>query len=110
MDLIQVVSEPTRRRIVQLVWDQERTAGDIAAQFDSTFGAVSQHLKILRDAGVVVVRREGNRRYYLADRQVLGTVAEQVASMWSGSLDRLAAVAEEQARRAGPGQEGATDA
>jgi DNA-binding transcriptional ArsR family regulator len=110
MDLLQVISEPTRRRIVQLVWDRERTAGEIAAEFDTTFGAVSQHLRILRDAGAVVVRREGNRRYYLADRQVLGTVAEQVASMWSGSLDRLAAAAEVQALRGAPGKEDATDA
>ena len=55
MDALQVIGEPRRREILRLVWDRERTAGDIAGQFDVTFGAVSQHLAVLRDAGFVDV-------------------------------------------------------
>ena len=94
MDALQVVGEPRRREILRLVWDRERTAGDIAAQFDVTFGAVSQHLGVLRDAGFVNVRRAGNQRYYRTDRQALGPLAQALEAMWSSSLDRLAAAVE----------------
>ncbi|MGH2393353.1 MAG: metalloregulator ArsR/SmtB family transcription factor, partial [Candidatus Limnocylindria bacterium] len=66
MDALQVVSQPHRREILRLVWDRELSAGEIADQFDVTFGAVSQHLRVLRDAGFVRARRDGNRRLYHA--------------------------------------------
>jgi DNA-binding transcriptional ArsR family regulator len=94
MDGLQVIGDPTRRRILQLVWDQERSAGDIADRFDVTFGAVSQHLGVLRTAGFVTVRAEGNRRYYRADRNALGPLATALEAMWSTRLDRLAAAVE----------------
>ena len=94
MDALQVIGEPRRREILRLVWDRERTAGDIAAQFDVTFGAVSQHLGVLRDAGFVNVRRAGNQRFYRTDRQGLGPLAQALEAMWSSSLDRLAAAVE----------------
>jgi DNA-binding transcriptional ArsR family regulator len=94
VDALQVIGEPRRREILRLVWDRERTAGDIAAQFDVTFGAVSQHLGVLRDAGLVSVRRAGNQRYYQTDRQALGPLAQVLEAMWSSSLDRLAAAVE----------------
>ena len=94
MDALQVIGEPRRREILRLVWDRERTAGDIAAQFDVTFGAVSQHLGVLRDAGFVNVRRAGNQRYYQTDRKALGPLAQALEAMWSSSLDRLAAAVE----------------
>jgi DNA-binding transcriptional ArsR family regulator len=59
---LRAVSEPRRQQILRLVWDRERPAGDIAASFDVTFGAVSQHLRVLHDAGLVSVRRDGRRR------------------------------------------------
>ena len=52
MDAIQIVVEPTRRRLLQLVWSEERAAGELAGYFPVTFGAVSQHLGVLRQAGV----------------------------------------------------------
>jgi DNA-binding transcriptional ArsR family regulator len=55
-----------------------------------TFGAVSQHLGILRDAGFVQLRREGNRRLYRADRERLGPLALALEAMWTQTLDRLA--------------------
>ena len=68
MDVIQIVADPRRREILRLCWDGESGAGDLAAHFDITFGAVSQHLKVLRDAGLVSVRRHGAHRYYRANR------------------------------------------
>ena len=94
MDALQVIGEPRRREILRLVWDGERTAGDIAAQFDVTFGAVSQHLSVLREAGFVNVRRAGNQRFYRTDRKTLGPLAQALESMWASSLDRLAAAVE----------------
>ena len=76
------------------MWDGERTAGDIAAEFDLTFGAVSQHLGVLRRAGYVTVRSAGNRRFYRADRRALGPLAQALEAMWSADLDRLAAAVE----------------
>jgi DNA-binding transcriptional ArsR family regulator len=94
MDALQIVGEPRRREILRLVWGRERSAGDIARAMPVTFGAVSQHLGVLREAGFVTVRREGNHRYYLADRAALGPLATTLEAMWSTSLDRLAAAVE----------------
>ena len=96
VDGLQVIGEPTRREILRLVWDAERTAGDIADRFPVTFGAVSQHLGVLRDAGFVTVRPVGNRRFYQADRAALGPLAQVLEAMWTTSLDRLAAAVEAQ--------------
>ena len=94
MDPLQLVTEPRRREILRLVWRKERSAGDIAGQFDLTFGAVSQHLAKLRAAGYVTVRREGNHRYYQADHDRLGPLAPMLEAMWSTLLDDLAIAAE----------------
>ena len=96
--MLQVVAEPTRREIVRLVWDDELAASDIASHFDATFGAVSQHLRLLREAGAVNVRRDGNHRYYRADRKALGPLAQYLQSMWSERLDVLAELAEQAER------------
>jgi DNA-binding transcriptional ArsR family regulator len=90
MDALQVIGEPRRRDILQLVWDTELSSGEIASRFDVTFGAVSQHLGVLRDAGFVTVRRDGNRRFYRADRERLGPLALALEAMWASTLDRLA--------------------
>jgi DNA-binding transcriptional ArsR family regulator len=89
MDRLQVVLEPHRREILRLVWSEEASAGELAAQFDVSFGAVSQHLALLRDAGFVTVRREGTRRYYRADRERLGDLGAVLQAMWASTLDRL---------------------
>jgi DNA-binding transcriptional ArsR family regulator len=94
MDGLQVIGDPTRREILRLVWDQERAAGEIADRFPVTFGAVSQHLGVLRSAGFVTVRPDGNRRYYRADPRALGPLARLLEAMWSTGLDRLAEVVE----------------
>lgn len=94
-----MVTEPHRRRILRLVWDEEMAAGDIAAEFDITFGAVSQHLAILRRSGYVDVRVDGNRRLYLANPEGLGALRPILEAMWSEALDDLADVIEEQQPR-----------
>jgi DNA-binding transcriptional ArsR family regulator len=94
MDTVKIIAEPRRREILRLCWTDERTAGQIADRFDVTFGAVSQHLKVLRDAGLVTVRVDGNHRFYRADRQALGPLAAYLEARWSDQLDRLATLAE----------------
>lgn len=90
MDAWQIVSEPRRRRILQLVWDRELSAGQIASHFDVTFGAVSQHLAVLREAGFVRSRRDGNHVFYRVDRDGLGPFADTLRAMWEATLDDLA--------------------
>jgi len=90
MDALQVIAEPRRRKILALVWDRELSAADIAAHFDVTFGAVSQHLAVLRRAEFVTVRKEGNRRFYRADQDSLGPFKDVLETMWGDTLQNLA--------------------
>jgi DNA-binding transcriptional ArsR family regulator len=90
MDPLQVIAEPRRRQILALIWDHELAAGEIAARSEVTFGAVSQHLSVLRRAGFVTVRQEGNRRLYQADKDGLGPLREVLEVMWSEALGNLA--------------------
>jgi len=94
MDVVKVIAEPRRREILRLCWRDECSAGDLAAAFDITFGAVSQHLKVLREANLVTVRRDGTRRFYRANREGLGPLAAYLEEVWTGQLDRLAGLAE----------------
>ena len=98
VDLLELLAEPNRRKIMRLVWNGECSAGDIAAEFDITFGAVSQHLHVLRDAGLLDVRREGRSRFYRANKQALGPLAKALEAMWSDALDRLKLAAEAEGR------------
>lgn len=94
MDAWQIVAEPRRREILRLVWDAELSAGAIADRFDISFGAVSQHLGVLRDAGYVSVRRDGNRRFYSVDKGALGPLRPALEAMWLATLDDLAEAVE----------------
>jgi DNA-binding transcriptional ArsR family regulator len=99
VDALQVIAEPRRREILRLVWDRELSAGAIAAEFDVSFAAVSQHLGVLRDARLVRLRRDGRFRFYRADRAALGDLRPALELMWTGQLDRLAHLAEKEERR-----------
>jgi DNA-binding transcriptional ArsR family regulator len=101
MDVVKVIAEPRRQEILRLCWRTERAAGDLAGEFDMTFGAVSQHLKVLRDAGLVTVRKQGRQRFYRANRAALGPLATYLETQWAGQLDRLAALAESAERDGG---------
>lgn len=90
MDGLQVIAEPQRRRILALVWEDELAAGEIANEFDITFGGVSQHLTVLREAGFVEMRSDGNRRLYRTNKDALGPLRPVLETMWSDTLDELA--------------------
>lgn len=94
MDDLQVIAEPRRRQILAMIWDQEMAASSIAAEFDVTFGAVSQHLSVLRRAGMVDVRAEGNHRYYRANQDRLAPYRAILETMWQDTLGDLKAVIE----------------
>jgi DNA-binding transcriptional ArsR family regulator len=95
VDALQVIAQPRRREILRLVWDDELSAGDIAARFDVSFPAISQHLALLRRAGLVSVRRDGTHRFYRADREGLGDLAGVLQRLWSSTLDELVVLAEQ---------------
>jgi len=99
---IRALAEPRRRRILELVRDDELSAGEIASVFDVTRPAVSQHLGVLRDAGLLVERREGTRRLYRARPEGLADVREFIETFWDDRLERLRLAAElEEGRRSG---------
>lgn len=91
---LKAISNPRRREILRLVWDEELTAGQIAARFDVSWPAVSQNLNVLRRAGLLSERREGARRLYRADREALGPLEVVLRDMWEQDLDRLKDVIE----------------
>lgn len=93
-----MIAAPRRLRILELVWERELAAGDIAAHFDVSWSAVSQHLKVLKDAGFVAERREGNSRLYHADQTALGPLRTVVEAHWRTSLDRVKDLAEAEQR------------
>jgi len=100
---MRALAEPRRRRILELVRDGELTAGEIASAFDVTRPAVSQHLAVLKHAGLLEERREGTKRLYRARAEGLADVREFVETFWDGRLERLrlAAELEEGRRRSG---------
>jgi DNA-binding transcriptional ArsR family regulator len=100
-NVLHAVGTPPRREILRLVWREERSAGEIhRALGDVTFGAVSQHLRVLESADLVRARREGRRRLYEARPSQLGGLRHALERMWDDSLYQLKVRAElEQARR-----------
>src|SRR5213596_2733024 len=96
---IRAIAEPRRRDILRLVWDRERSSGEIASHFEITGPGVSQHLKILKEAGLVTERRDGTRHLFVANRQALRDMRDHLAWMWDDSLADLKRAAENEARR-----------
>lgn len=96
---LRAVASERRRRILRLVWDRELAAGELAERFDVSWPAVSQHLRVLKQAGLVRERRDGRRRLYRADVDRAGPLAAVLEQMWREDLDRLADLAEEEERR-----------
>lgn len=93
-DAFHVLAEPRRRELLLLVADRERTAGEVAGRFDVTRQAVSQHLRILLEAGLIRERRDGARRWYSARPEGLEDVRAYLEAMWPSALERLKAAAE----------------
>src|SRR5713226_2109435 len=93
------LAEPRRRDILRLVRDDELSAGDIASHFDVSRPAISQHLRVLRGAGLVDERREGTRRLYRARAETLAELREFLEGFWEGRLTLLQHAAEDDERR-----------
>jgi len=96
---LRALAEPRRRTILRLVSDGELSAGEIARHFDVTRPAVSQHLTVLKEAGLVSERRDGPRRFYRARPEGFEDVRAFLDEFWSHGLDRLKAAAEREERR-----------
>jgi DNA-binding transcriptional ArsR family regulator len=91
------LAEPRRREILRVLADRELAAGDIAARFDVTRPAISQHLSVLREAGLVEERRAGTRRHYRVRTAGLEPVRAWLEAFWDERLDALKAAAEDEA-------------
>jgi len=92
MRSLNVLADPTRQRIVEMLATGSMSSGDIARRFDVSAPAISQHLRTLRDAKLVRVRAEAQKRFYELDPEGVGELADWIArirSFWSEKLDAL---------------------
>lgn len=98
---LRAIAEPRRRSILRLVSEAELSAGEIAANFEVTRPAISQHLTVLREAGLVSERRDGARRLYRARPEGLADLRTFLDDFWAEGLARLKAAAEQEERAGG---------
>ena len=98
MEAFEAIAQPTRREILRLLAGGELPAGEVASRFAVTQPAISQHLKVLREAGLVDERREGARRLYRVRREGLSDLHEFLASFFDEGLERLKEVVEAEDR------------
>src|SRR5947207_1351769 len=96
---LRAIAEPRRRRILQLVRERELSAGAIASQFDVTRPAISQHLGVLKEAGLVDERRNGTQRLYRARPQGLSELKTFLDGFWDAKLEALQREAEREERK-----------
>lgn len=96
---LKALAEPNRRAILELVRDRPHSMGEIADNFDITPQAVSQHLRVLKQAGLVHERREGRRHLFIVRPEGFQTVQEFLDLFWGSRLARLKQVAEESSMR-----------
>lgn len=97
-DPLAALSSPRRREILRLVWSAEQPARKIADAFDVTWPAISQNLRVLREAGLIQERRVGTSRLYRANRTALRPLEAYLRGMWSRDIDRLRLLAEAEER------------
>jgi DNA-binding transcriptional ArsR family regulator len=95
---LRAIAEPRRQQILRLVRDSELSAGEIAAQFEITWPAVSQHLGVLKEAGLVDERRDGTKRLYRARPQGLAELKAFLDDFWGDRLEALKREAEREER------------
>jgi DNA-binding transcriptional ArsR family regulator len=96
---VKAIAAPRRRHILTLVRDRELTAGEIASHFEVTRPAISQHLNVLKEAGLVKERRNGTRRLYQARPEGLAELREFLDTFWDARLEALKREAEKEERR-----------
>lgn len=97
-DLLEAIAHPGRRHMLRLVLKGEMAAGDLATKAGMTQPAASQHLKVLRDAGLVRVRVDGQRRLYRVDFDGLRRLRAELDAFWSPALAALKEAAEKPKR------------
>jgi DNA-binding transcriptional ArsR family regulator len=95
---LRAIAEPRRRTILRLVGSEELSAGEIASHFEVSRPAISQHLTVLKGAGLLSERREGTRRLYIARPEGLAELRDFLDEFWADGLDRLKAAAEQEER------------
>lgn len=93
-NVLKALAEPRRQQILRLVRVNPRSVGEIAEQVDITQQAVSQHLQVLKDAGLVAVRQHGTRRLYAIRPEGLESLDRFLAELWPTGLQRLKAAVE----------------
>jgi DNA-binding transcriptional ArsR family regulator len=99
---LKALAEPRRREILKLVWSRELPATEIAAQFgDVTRSAISQHVSVLREAELIIERRDGVRRLYRANHSQMDRLRRFLEEYWDDSLERLRQLAETAERERG---------
>jgi len=96
---LKALAEPNRRRILMLVRDDELSAGEIAAHFDVSRPAVSQHLTVLKEAGLVHERRNGTRRLYIVRPEGFNEVKSFLEGFWDERLEALRREAEREEKK-----------
>ena len=89
LDPLEVAAEPNRRRLLQLLGAGERTVTELASEFTVSRSAISQHLLLLEQAGLVVARKEGRNRFYSLDRQGMAGLRRLFEQFWTTELDLL---------------------
>lgn len=100
-DALRALAHPGRRAMLRLIGEGELTSSELAVRTGMTKPSASQHLKLLREAGLVRVRVDVNRRLYRVDRDRMAELRVMLDDFWSGPLGRLKDLAESQARSAG---------
>jgi len=101
---LKAIAEPRRREILRLIWDGERSAGEIASHFEITRPAISQHLRVLKEADLILERRQGTKRYYRARPEGLDELRAYLEGFWENNLAALKRAAElEEGREARAG-------
>lgn len=101
MEVFDAIAQPRRREILNLLHERELSAGEVASKFEVTQPAISQHLKVLREAGLVSERREGTRRYYRARPEGLSDLHSFLSGFFQTGLERLKQEAEAEEGRRG---------
>ena len=99
MEVFEAVAQPKRREILRLLAGRELSATQVASHFDVTQPAISQHLKVLRDAGLVNERREGTKRLLSVRPEGLAELNDFLAEILPAGLERLKAAAEREENR-----------
>src|SRR6478735_12297406 len=95
LDALEIAAEPNRRRLLHLLASHEQTVGELAAHFTVSRSAVSQHLLLLEQAGLVSARKEGRNRYYRPDPGGMNELRRLFDQFWTHELDLLVADAHE---------------